>query len=541
MTFNPNNFRKEDDPILNLKTSSGLSVKNELQNTRDEHAVDLKEMRRGRDAKRKEGKNEEADELQHGVKIKKIILSQRKRPEQNAETLSDAAGLVLKYFENLNSSMYSNDPAQFKTLLEKIPKNDIKTLLSSDYEYGNFSSRVLLAMQRTVESLNQRGMRMYHDKQKYKSFITEVLIEGTQDDGKIYENDRVLDLLENLPSDIKPEDKEKIRIQVDKNIDKYKISELFFKGIQGKKSIEGLISIGSKATIELIYRAIEETMNSGREDVNRNILDSLNYDYQEYYETTKLVTKIVGKNLEDKFGIRNGDKVVKRWQNNVSMGIWGNLRVMRNIEAEQPGGIKILNESYGICEFNRYPKEMLVDQIKYHGQDVPYGVVLFPAEDYNDAFDQDKAVLQQLYDGTKWKHISRVFEIEGRLSLARFLVDLKLKYKHKIDFMILAGHGEKSGMEFSWKSRLDKDVVDKSTSIESIKAMMIDEPSIALFSCSTGAEQGLAQLLSERLNARVQAPTVSSGPESLSVRYEGDKPILDVKFRDDQKEYIRGI
>jgi hypothetical protein len=273
----------------------------------------------------------------------------------------------------------------------------------------------------------------------------------------------------------------------------------------------------------------------------KDTLSHLIWGYEDRQETTRLIIEIVGRNLEEEFNIKDGVEVVKRWKGKDSISILSNLFSLRNIEKDRPGGAKLLNESYGICEFNRYPTEMMIDQIDNHDKDVPYGAVFFPAEDESDAFDQNKEVLKQLYDGTKGRHISRVFEVDEKSSFARFLVTLRLKYKHKIDFMILVAHGEKYGLRFSWKSRLNKDIVNESTSIDSIKEMMTDEPSIALISCSTGAEDGFAQIASYKLEARVQAPIVDTVAESLSVRYEGDKPILNVKFRDDQREYLNGI
>ena len=540
MVFNPNNFRRQNDPILNITTEGDLSVKDRLQNIRNEHSNVLKGIREERDKMRKEGNDEEADGLQDKARTKQYILSKITRPEQNTETLDETVGIIYNYFNDLNSSIYSEDTNKFSKLLEEIPKDKIQLLLDSDYK--NSSSNILFSIQRISETLERRGwLRMYHNKKKYNNFIQEVLVEGVKNDSKIYKDKNILMLLEDIPYDIDPVDKENIKVQIDKNIDKEKISALFFEGIQGKKSIEGLISIGSKVAIETITDITEQALDPNGDQEVKNTLSSLTYDYEEYRETTELITKIVGKRLEKEFNIKDGNTMVKRFKNKVSMGIESNLMSLRNIEKESPGGIKLLHENYGIYEFNRYPKEMMIDQINNHNKDIPYGVLFYPAEDSSDAFDQDKEVLKQLYDGTKGKHISRVFEVEGRLSLARYLVTLKLKYKSKIDFMILAGHGEESGMEFSWKSHLDKDLVNRSTSIDSIKEMMTDEPSIVLFSCSTGAEEGFAQTLSEKLNAKVQAPTVESGPQSLSVRYDGNKPTIDVKFRDEQSEYFKGI
>jgi hypothetical protein len=538
MTFNPDNFRREDDSILDLPTENG-SVKDDLQDIRNEHAKALRDIRKERDENRREGLNDEADELQNKTRNKKHVLFRVARPEQNRKVLDNATGKVFESFDNLRLSINSDDRSKFSKLLGEMSKDDIEILLDSNYK--NSSANVLLAMQRIGEKLNQHGLLRYRDKKIYSGFVQEMLIKGARGDGKMYEKKEALELLGDISYDIEPEDKKIIRNQVDKNLNNEKFTKLFLEGEQGKRTIESLIDIGSTVAIESISNVVKEVIKPDSNFDMKDTLSHLIWGYEDRQETTRLIIEIVGRNLEEEFNIKDGVEVVKRWKGKDSISILSNLFSLRNIEKDRPGGAKLLNESYGICEFNRYPTEMMIDQIDNHDKDVPYGAVFFPAEDESDAFDQNKEVLKQLYDGTKGRHISRVFEVDEKSSFARFLVTLRLKYKHKIDFMILVAHGEKYGLRFSWKSRLNKDIVNESTSIDSIKEMMTDEPSIALISCSTGAEDGFAQIASYKLEARVQAPIVDTVAESLSVRYEGDKPILNVKFRDDQREYLNGI
>jgi hypothetical protein len=218
------------------------------------------------------------------------------------------------------------------------------------------------------------------------------------------------------------------------------------------------------------------------------------------------------------------------------------LGFMEQIEMMAKGGVQLLYDNYGLCEFNRYPLGMLIDQINKHDEQIPYGVIIFPKSDHNDAFDHDVDVLFSLYKQVYDEYHIRFFECGNGQDLYRSLIYLNDKYgkENKISFMILGGHGQVNSIQLgddhissgSFTS-IEKDMVTDSRGLNRIRDYFVPSPQIVLFSCSTGLKGGIAEELANKLGARVVAPRVPTSPKSIKfTESEGGRINLDVKYND---------
>jgi hypothetical protein len=109
--------------------------------------------------------------------------------------------------------------------------------------------------------------------------------------------------------------------------------------------------------------------------------------------------------------------------------------------------------------------------------------------------------------------------------------------KNKITYLILGAHGwERSIGDIAYFDLDGKGALR-------VKDFFVDNPEIILVSCSTGAEKGMAQKLSENYNATVHAPSIPTSLKNISVDFnEINKPHFKVEFRENNinKTYSSG-
>ncbi|MEI6863882.1 MAG: hypothetical protein WCK46_00710 [Candidatus Adlerbacteria bacterium] len=209
----------------------------------------------------------------------------------------------------------------------------------------------------------------------------------------------------------------------------------------------------------------------------------------------------------------------------------------KELEEELPGSVKRLIKDYGIKEFYRYPSKVLIKQLQEEEIDQPYGVVVFPRSDHNGAFDMDVSQIGEVFEQTQGKHALKVFEIESTFQLGRDLVGLAKKYpNNKISFAILGGHGAEDLIVFSKSKKLLQQDFEGPGHTRA-GSFFVEDPSIILFSCSTGKEGGIAQKMSETFGARVIGPDIPTSPEAVSVTYQAEKPVFSVKYRSPDEEH----
>jgi regulator of replication initiation timing len=250
--------------------------------------------------------------------------------------------------------------------------------------------------------------------------------------------------------------------------------------------------------------------------------------------------------LKQKYGI-NASNIKSAWNlyplkqnkdypiNNIEE----NIIKMDELESKRPGIVKCLFSEFGIKEFHRYPTNVLIKQFDTKNQDVPYGIVLFTNNDHNDAFDADKEIIESVFEQTDNKILMRIAEFESKVSVLKNLALFNKRYgeKNKITYLILGAHGwERSIGDIAYFDLDGKGALR-------VKDFFVDNPEIILVSCSTGAEKGMAQKLSENYNATVHAPSIPTSLKNISVDFnEINKPHFKVEFRENNinKTYSSG-
>ncbi len=223
-----------------------------------------------------------------------------------------------------------------------------------------------------------------------------------------------------------------------------------------------------------------------------------------------------------------------------------NMTRIEEIERERPGITKTLLHEFGIKEFKRYSKEVLIKQYDEKDIDGPYGIILYTNDDHNGAFDLNGDVISSLSEQTSAGNMmTRIGEFDSNYELIKRLAVFNARYgdKQKISYLLLGAHGSENGFATSFMGHVDKTILE-GQGVKKIKQYFVENPEIILASCSTGAENGIGQKMSAIYDAHVLAPKKPTNVKSISVSFnENKKPIFNVEYRDkdDLRVYHQGI
>lgn len=223
------------------------------------------------------------------------------------------------------------------------------------------------------------------------------------------------------------------------------------------------------------------------------------------------------------------------------------LQSMASLEKSNPGIVSFLFKNFGITNFHRYSAEILIKQYEqYEDTDVPYGVVILPYSDHNGAF-ESAWLIKDLDAQLKDKYAIRIFECGSKQDIGRALLSADKKYNpnheesHKISFALIGGHGSKETIQFgarasNLRSHLTyEDLAGKGVS--KTGSFFKKNSTIVLKSCSTGAQGGIGQRISE-----ISGLTVIGPPEPTSVSgitaTETDKGLVFDVVYDEQNKNV---
>lgn len=245
--------------------------------------------------------------------------------------------------------------------------------------------------------------------------------------------------------------------------------------------------------------------------------------------------QVIDKVIRSKFGDLNPDWCKQFWfisemrQQRAEAYVY-NLQTMLNIEKSRPGICQALAVNFGIADFARYPEEILVKQFDDLDQaDKPYGVVMFARADSNGVFYLKNDILTKLNQDISPTHNLKVVEIGNKKELVHMLNQLRKKYG-KAAFAIIGGHGNPSGIQLGsgeWDHISIEDVMMKGT--DAISLAFEADPTIILFSCSTGQREGIGQKISG-IGATVIAPEVDTTAQEIKVSRRKGKLEFKVKY-----------
>lgn len=250
-----------------------------------------------------------------------------------------------------------------------------------------------------------------------------------------------------------------------------------------------------------------------------------------------------------------------------------NLEAAQALEESLPGSTEKLFKQFGIANFSRYSKDMLLRQLRIEDSNVPYGVVVMPEADHNGAFAQNANHLDKMTEQLNAGGLeARIIEVASQRELARRLSIFNKKYGsehgHKINFLVIGGHGEPGGIELGekqkmipppipgvmpdeeyrracdqWLQQLDGDPLRRKMLMDDLQegvghgirraaAEWFEKGApVVLISCSTGAEGGIAQKISKELSFETIAPNRPTNIQSIDVSFDKTgKPAFNVEY-----------
>ena len=323
---------------------------------------------------------------------------------------------------------------------------------------------------------------------------------------------------------------------------------------------------------EILKKGDEKESGSAEELIKRIVNEQSESDQRSVYLISTLFEvehlkqgiyglRLVNKQLE-KLGLPAGE-IIKAWLdsthfNKLPDAVWDNLIRITQLESRKSGICRFLFNEFGIADFGRYPVELLLKQKEqFNDRSKPYGVVLYPRDDWNGAF-YNFPMLEKFYKQLKGEFYLRVFECKSKLGVVKALNKLNKLYNppddsgHKISLAIIGGHGTKNSINFGGRAWDNKEGGKKEElHINDLKGSVAEEsgkffikyPTIILESCSTGADEGIGKELAKVLGAKVIAPTT---PNSVQELYAVKKPGRDFRFNvkygesKEKAEYFEG-
>ncbi len=253
---------------------------------------------------------------------------------------------------------------------------------------------------------------------------------------------------------------------------------------------------------------------------------------------TEIRTGLIDPMME-KFGL-DYDKLLKSWsmigngRSDTYFYTRVNLNEIFSLEESHPGICKVLMNEFGISNFNRYPKELLIDMYEQRdNSNIPYGLMLYPKADHNGAFYPIKGLIGEFYQQLKGLGYGmRIYETGSKNEIARAFISSKKRYglDNKPAFVILAGHGNPNSIVFG-EIQNGGIVIDKKNArsiisqadfegkgVKRIGEFIADNANIVLISCSTGVVGGIAQKISDTYSGVVvTAPEVDTNLSGLEV------------------------
>lgn len=238
------------------------------------------------------------------------------------------------------------------------------------------------------------------------------------------------------------------------------------------------------------------------------------------------------------------EKIIDAWRasssedsDQLSRVLFMNALCLSIIEQERPGIARFLYNTFGIADFGRYPEKLLIKQFDEYEEQKPYGVILYPYDDYSGSFFADGNIFKSLLRQLEGKYLIRACEAKDKLEIVKLIRRLNKKYgtAHKISFAIIGGHGEQDSIQFGDVDD-EKNILfqeDLADSRAQRKSAFVDRPTLILVSCSTGAEQGIGQKLSELFDATVIAPDKPTSLTGITATIDKSNIHFDVQYTEE--------
>lgn len=233
-----------------------------------------------------------------------------------------------------------------------------------------------------------------------------------------------------------------------------------------------------------------------------------------------------------------------------------NLFTLKEIYNECPEAPVFLANNFGIYDFGRYGKKVLISQFENRDDHKsPYGVIVYPRSDWNAVFYDNKSIIEQtINDLEKNGILSRIIECETIVRIYGRLQNLDQVYNNdsnKILFAIISGHGSPNTISFGFSGPkqihllskdklmdLDNKEDNISTGIKKAKDFFVDNPEVVLISCSVGVQGGIAEDISDKFDANVTAAVQDTNVEKIDVNIVNGKLKFKVRYSKNEQQYF---
>lgn len=184
------------------------------------------------------------------------------------------------------------------------------------------------------------------------------------------------------------------------------------------------------------------------------------------------------------------------------------FKTMTELNEDVPGSVKKLHEEYGITNFQRYPKEILLQQLNEADKSKEMALILFAGEDWNGAFDKQSDIWEKIYDQQKEVRNFRIVECDNNVALARELIKLKQEFKNKVSLAILSAHSEPEGFYLGTEKDDNRYVGQDlmARNISNLKEIFTDKAQLIGNACSSGALNGWVKDFSKELRISAVGP-----------------------------------
>lgn len=225
-----------------------------------------------------------------------------------------------------------------------------------------------------------------------------------------------------------------------------------------------------------------------------------------------------------------------------------NIFQLLRLDRRLPGSAMELFHRFGIADFARYPLDVLIEQ--YENRDItdrPYGIMLYPRSDWNGAFYSEEELIAEFHQSLQGSYELRIIECESKWDIGKSLFALDKAYAqaedgHKIAFAVVCGHGNREVIDFGGKEERHRLHISDlgGTGIGRSTMFFEENPTLVIFSCTTGTEGGVGQELSKAMHATVIAPDGVTSPQSIELNKETGSFDVQYKMYAGTRKYKNG-
>lgn len=242
----------------------------------------------------------------------------------------------------------------------------------------------------------------------------------------------------------------------------------------------------------------------------------------------------------DGYGLK--PKIIGEWMNThkekkrIKM-VRKNWKRLLALESENPGIARVLYDEFGISNFARYPKEILIKQYAERNSKKrrAYIAIISAKGDRDGALYRDVGIFRKLFRQTKKQYRLLVWEVGNERDLIRVLNVSRKRYG-KIALGFVNGHGDKLsivlGKTNGYREELTKKDLEQ-RGPRAVRRAFIKNPIIILNSCKAGLPKGIASYISEMLGAKVFAAKGRAWIGNIDVRISPQGKLkVAVEFKD---------